>query len=394
MSATATDRERQFILASSFSMRGKGEEAAAGYAHMLALYPDDFSARRNLNIVLSNLARWAELRSSAFLGSDQRPNDSRLARNARDASIWNGDREGLHKFGERLRRILEADPSDWRDADRSERLHELWLDGKLEQVRREVDGLVLELRRVAPSPEGPVHTLCSTVVTWYQSLGRLRDAETSTALCPLADTRPVANLIEQYFRDDPAQVSKAVLDAEHGPFRPRDTSPLVVAALASGPDWDATRVRRMASQVGSDAAFEGALKVVCSRFAALRGDVTTALRDLQEGSSAGVPGFRPYAIAQCAIARAQELNGDGPGALQTLERADRGPVVMWAYPSSSIAHWHRIRYERARLLRQRGRRVEAEAIEASLRWELRLADPDHPLLTRLNTSDRKPLSVY
>jgi hypothetical protein len=59
-----------------------------------------------------------------------------------------------------------------------------------------------------------------------------------------------------------------------------------------------------------------------------------------------------------------------------------------------IYFWHRIRYERARYLRKLRRLHEAEEIEASLRRELRIADPDHPILIRLKESGRRPFNIY
>ena len=105
--------------------------------------------------------------------------------------------------------------------------------------------------------------------------------------------------------------------------------------------------------------------------------------------------MRPPAVVQCALARAQELAGRDADALQTLEAADVGPVSFYVNPgTSTLGNWHRIRYERARILRKLGRPRHAHDIEESLRRELRLADSEHPILTRLNSPDRKPFNVY
>ncbi len=95
------------------------------------------------------------------------------------------------------------------------------------------------------------------------------------------------------------------------------------------------------------------------------------------------------------LARAYELRGQEGEGIRLLEAADLGPFPLYEFDVyTDAAMWHRLRFERARLLRKTGRVRDAGDIETELRRELRLADPDHPLVVRLNEKERRPLDVY
>lgn len=157
-------------------------------------------------------------------------------------------------------------------------------------------------------------------------------------------------------------------DLERMQKRTRDIPPMVLSVRA---DWSPAQMRERSQELRvSDPEDDS----VCAeaRFAALHGDLATAAARLTDCREFGPVTFFSF-ILVAAVARAYELAGDDAEALRIIEESDCGPVPMvWR-----IGYWHRIRYERARLLRKVGRVPEAEGIEASLRRELQLADPAH-----------------
>ena len=390
LSATATDHEQQWILASRFSLQGEDNQAISAYRHLLSRYPDDFWARSNLAAALARQGRSQESAHEIESSSDLRPNDPAIAREAFWAAIRTSDGNGVRRYEDRLTQLEESNPGveEPRNAfiDRMSRLHRWWLDGKLERIPQ-------ELAQLASNPINPAAPLgpYATIVQWNESLGRLKAAAAALESCPEEEFRAGMRAINAYYRDDAQGLQAAIGDTERMPLISHRS--IEVAVLASGPDWNMGRIRQMLLR--SIPRLDDSVAVIQAHLAALNGDIPTAVQELGRGAPHFARTMRPPAVVRCAIARAQELAGADGDALQTLEAADTGPVSFFVQPgTSTLGNWHRIRYERARILRKLGRNREAEDIERTLRSQLRLADSDHPILVRLNAPDRKPFNVY
>ena len=391
LSRLATDRERQFILATSRDKDGDVEGAAAAYRRMLAGYPDDFWARNNLAFDLRNLGREVEANQETYLLAELRPTDWRLAYSAMFyASVSNDAAAALH-WRDRLMR-LDPVKTRWNAAGTGwapERIEEIaywgetfgqqewWLAGRLDDVKTQAD------RTRANPPWGALEA--RTAIAWYETHGRFSDAGAMIAE-PAAPNQGGEATTLAYLRDDPAGIS--VIAAG------RDLAPPALF-LAIRPEWTDERVEPFIH------AAEGSwwlnLPLGRSRLAALRGDPETAARLLDEAIR-GKPLYRGSSgllLAGSAIARAYELGGRTAEALRAIETADVAPLALYRQrEGSTAAIWQRIRYEHARLLRAAGRRAEAEAIEAGLTRMLRLADPGHPVMRRLRETGRRPFLVY
>ncbi len=128
------------------------------------------------------------------------------------------------------------------------------------------------------------------------------------------------------------------------------------------------------------------------RLAGVDGNYREAARQLKNMFDS--PGAGAPIVYALFIANAAERAGDDAFALDLIEKSDPRPAQLYIGSFSFGGYWHKLRYERARLLRKKGRTAEAASIEADLLQRLRLADPDHPALTRLRESQRRPFDVY
>jgi tetratricopeptide (TPR) repeat protein len=375
-STTATDRERQFILASEKTIHGEYEEAVGLYRRMLASYPDDFWARNNLVGDLLKLGR--EDAGERYSLSDARPNDLVLAATAARSAMLTNDTAAVARFRKRIERIAEnSTPRDPR-ADTwllGYGLHDLWLKGRYEQLLAEVQ----RLERTNPAMR---------LGTFMVALGRLRDAERS-AEEHLDDARPMGLAFIEYLRDRPSELHTRMVDA-----RDACCDPLLLL-LGMQAEWTPAEYQDLIRSRASGN--QEIIHEADARWAYLHGDL-----------SIGAELFRkwrlPYPInttlrgrflLATELTRSYELAGQTAAGLRVLENADLGPLPLYvAATTTDVAPWHRLRYERARLLRKLGQTAAAEEIEAGLRRQLRLADADHPLVVRLSEKERRPLEVY
>jgi tetratricopeptide (TPR) repeat protein len=383
-SNSATDRERQFILASQKTMDKDWEGAVLAYRRMLASYPDDYWAWDNLRDALMRLDRGREATRELWRLADLRPNDRTTLTVAVRESIFEGDFAHTRQYIAQLRRIINGDGDE--NAlnlslfiDRFP-LHEKWVAGQLDPLRADVDQMA---RRPVADPRRK-----GSPVSWYQTLGRLRDAEAYVAQTPSPPWEQREILIG-YLRDDPAEFRRRLENVRpdwaimtwmllRASQRPDEVQTLLESEILRGlPRWFT-------------------LLIEC-RAAAIRGDPAAAEAMLKEVIHT-VPEWEvtidQYFIARSSVARAYEQAGDEAAALRMLKDADLGRAPLFSGGRPGGAFWHRIRYDEARLLRKLGRQKEAEPIEAGLRRDLRLADPDHPILVRLNERERRPFNVY
>ena len=392
LSGLATDRERQFILATKLEKNGDPEGAVAAYRRMLASYPDDFWSRNNLAFDLRRLGRETEANQETYRLAELRPTDWRLAYSAMSYASVSNDTAAALRWRDRL---VKLDPvrtrwngagTGWTPEIIAEIAHwagtfgqqESWLARRLEQVRKEAD------RTRANPPWGALDARAA--IAWYEALGRLGDAAAMIEE-PATPNRRGEALILAYLRDDSAGMPAIAAGG-------RDLAPPALF-LAIRREWTDGQLEAFVR--AAEGSWWLSLPLGRSRLAALRGDPDAA-RMLLEEAIRGKPLYRGTSgllLAGMAIARAYELGGRTADALRALEAADAAPLALDRQrEGSTAAIWQRMRYDYARLLRVAGRDREAAAMEAALAKTLRLADPGHPVATRLGGSGRRRFSVY
>jgi tetratricopeptide (TPR) repeat protein len=160
-------------------------------------------------------------------------------------------------------------------------------------------------------------------------------------------------------------------------------------------DWDEARVESFLRD--SENPWWLQLPFGKARLFALQGAVDEAAA-LIRSTLKGHPLYRgspELFLASSTLARAYEQLGRSGDALNALGLADVPLLSLYRSKLGSTASfWQRLRYDRARLLTNLGRRAEAATIEADLLRTLALSDPDHPILVRLKERGRRPFACY
>ena len=383
LSNRATDREREFILGSEKTMHGRYEEAVVVYRRMLISYPNEYWGRNNLVVDLLRLGR--DDAAERYRLSDLRPNDLNSADLAFREAVLSGRQDIASRFRLRAEKIVQNDPEPDNGAMQYKRrwwagfrLHDLWLAGKLDELLAAIDRIGSAERR----DPNDVYA----AMTLYETLGRFHDAQRMIQKLPAQ--RASASVVLEYLRDDRPELLSRIREGY--------CCDVTSALLAIQGNWKTTDYEEylQRNRFPSDSEYR---READARFATIRSDLAGGAQ-LFSKWPLPIPistSLQGRLLIAASLARAYELAGDDRAGLTILETADRGPLPLYSVGRfSEGAFWHRLRYERARLLRKLGRWGEAALIEDALRKDLRLADVDHPLLHRLKARDLTPLDVY
>lgn len=374
LSASASERERYFILGSYYEQLGQHEKAIPYYEALLRLYPDHFWGANNMAAELSSLGRGEEALPFLVERADMRPNDFVSAYEAwSELSRFRKDPPRAQHFLEQARRLASSGRGRAPEAFvlvQFSRLDELLGRGELLQALNELD-------RLAGSTEtlrGPARdNWLMAVGYYYQEIGRLQTAKKYLEMLP-ENLRhwPLAELAE--------------LKGDREGFRRH-----LKQQLAVGGDtvWAGTTARLARAGLHSES--ERALSRLAPagvspyRVQYARGDLALArgqvgeavelLRDAFEAAMKGRDYYLPL-ISQ-SYARALERQGDLPTAIQVMQQG-------WEQKPGSraldrIEHKNQLRW----LYRKAGREQEAQQIESELVKLLAYADEDHPILREL-----------
>ena len=379
-----SNRERLFLLAVQEDLNRNYEKAVLAYRRMLDSYPDDFMARDNLIGVLNGQNRTSEFIQENFRAADLRPTEWSLQYTGIVSAMVFGELDQARKFRDRFLRMqaVNSDPVSPKDPPEVAAtlfLHELWLAGRLEELRNQL----------AKTNHAP------TCLTMYETLGRLHDAGNYYDKLTPGVARECAPVALAYLRDDEKE-----LRSSRGTLKNPCLDPLTMLLDIRA---DSTLTER--ENILSDAVSCGfqpgwlARQAIEGRFSSLSGDALLSSRQIELFGNQSLrwvtTGTPEVYLLRLGLARAYESAGDDAGAQHVLEEVDFGPIRTFSHKGLSVAaYWHRLRYERARYLRKLGQIQEAQEIENGLKRDLRIADPDHPILVRLGESERRPFRIY
>lgn len=128
----------------------------------------------------------------------------------------------------------------------------------------------------------------------------------------------------------------------------------------------------------------GDLEIIQGELALARGDMATGTRLLEDAVRRRMEfGASATYMAEDDLAQAYESRGRLGDAVRVLKPGSTAPIAMNFSPAFRM----RVQFDLARLEHKIGRNSDAENIEADLGNELRFADPDHPLLHRLEQEE-------
>ena len=397
---STTVEERYRIRARYFETQGQPEDALASYEAIRQLHPDRFDAAAMMATLAFQLARfedavpyaveWAKNLPNTFMGNMEA---------ARALAIWANRPNEAKPYVERAREL--GSPEDYEYGRllyfitwvKFYQAHELWLEGDLDGVLREIRQWSKELR----SQRGELHDYAmESMGVFYLALGKIEAAEESFQLIS-DESRREGNLLEiALARNDEEGLRQALKRRAEAPDRAGEVTAVllarsgllsrarsVVASLrerAAGPPYYGGPGPRPARR----RPLVPVVTIAQAELTLAEGHTEQAISLLRDSVGQLRPsGYAIYFLGAESLARAWEKQGEPNKALRVLE--DASQQKNRTYPFSKL-HWMRVRLRLAQLYHELGRDVEAAEIEAELRRLLVYADPDFWVLLQLQDS--------
>jgi len=355
------------------------EKAVTEYLVAFDLQPSHNWAASNLARVYQILGRFADARPVIVEAALVRPNS--LATQWRAAAFFLdgfGSSEEARRFVDRGRTLLAENPFlDPAVTDRLFRpfpIWERWFDDDVEGALEEADQLRETLESKRDSSPSSVRGVVAHLSLMYATLGQVKRARQ----------------VSEDFQGARSSGSPAVLsflDSDVDKLRPRRgrsssaTNEMVLMKLAPEEielvEEDPNRFR-----------CAGSVELIQGEKALLTGEFRRAAELLGQGiqmieaSCFQKSGQNFY--GRLERAEAYLGLGDTEAAIRDLEWISRNR--QWTFPSNG-PFWLEARYRLSEIYSQVGRQKEADAILEHLRVLLDLADPDHPILVRLESTN-------
>ena len=382
LSEMTSDRERFYILGSYHSMKGQLEQAIAAYEALIRLYPDHYWATHRLAVANKNLGRIPEALKYFSRRADLRPQSlSDNAQTGLHLATWGGDLVAAEPYMERARQLMASvdllgadDVVGWVS------LFPAWkalIDGDPQEALQLADQAVQTIKR--PNPK---------VAYFYFMLGKLRLAR------DWAESDYWARAKMAYGQGSDQVAKEQLINFIETPDEKKGSASFAVKGWKY-PNGTAVLLTRfgLLSQ-------EGVRERVDTRRDVVRGAIALGQGNLAEGidvleqrlarQSARRGAGNPYFLAADLLASAWEQQGEWEQAARVLEEASSKKTFIVHGGTAPL--WYRIQWRLAEVYRKLGRDEDARRIEEELLKLLTYADPDHPILLRLQSSqDLAPL---
>jgi DNA-binding winged helix-turn-helix (wHTH) protein/tetratricopeptide (TPR) repeat protein len=375
MAHSASERERLFITGSYYASKDNGNEAftkaVTAYEELLRHYPDDLWALNNLSVLYE---MWGRTEKSLQLGmriADLRPEMVPvrvygLAVHSDDATL---DRiaagcdhpSNLHSC-QLVFMVRDARP-----------IWQLLRKGDADEAFRIAQTLGDHASQAYPKATEVLSLILSD---FYLDTGMLEaDAKLTSETLRGNDnayawfTDPI--LIAHHRRDRAAEREALTPYLKYPP----DAALYAPAYVESGRLEDLRGVLRKLEKRDGQAGVYWVSGIV----ELAEGDVARSIDNLRRAKDANEPGGYPAADQ---LATALERAGRIDEAVDTLRKCQ---TKLASQPDSDAVWWNNLdgRWHLARLYRQVGHLVQAEAEESALRAQLKLADPDHAIARAL-----------
>lgn len=374
--------ERYWIQGSYRTLLGDSEGSVPMYQALLKIRPDHFYGANNLANAFRRLNRDDELVEVNRLIADQRPNDLGANYTAASDAVSHGNITGAQPFVDRVRQLLKGEPltnparvntTAWLTM---LPVYVAWNSGDVTSAWRQLQAIDHDASTAAPA----LRNIMANDIGWFQvSLGRLRDA--------LATFARTSNLSNQHsWRFMVADIGGDI-GRMREELRQFDANNRPILYLHAGLVEEARRnlARKPAPEasLSLDSTF---LAIGRGELALRDGQPAKAIAPLREGlalRSSGRAGILEYNSGCEALGTALESLGRRGEAIATLEScaAERPSFVSGNFRAP---FWMRLKVHLAETYRRAERIADAEAQEAEVRKLMAAADPDHPLLKRLN----------
>jgi DNA-binding winged helix-turn-helix (wHTH) protein len=400
LASGVSDVERYFIEGFTHSRRGRDQEdpseaeaGARAFEALLQLAPDHYWTLLELVPVYRQLGRFADAERLVIHAAELRPRSVRFTVDAARAHLRRGERTQARAMIERARIVaredadniagVSVDALEWL---RLWEVHEAWVDND-------------PARALAAAQRAEQETADSTSAPWlfrlayvYGGLGRYEDELRVAKRLPQKRYHWVRDHVN-LARGRIAEVRQLVQPQRHDfDVLNERLMILVWGKWFDDAEWVLAERRRRAFHLPwfVDADMIGQLRV-------LEGRYTEGL-SLLERLKPDPMGPRYHVVEHIALAR--RGIGDLDGAIRELEHASETRAEAVTHEGWQVSSWLRCRVLLAEMYRDAGRGRDAERVAVEVQNLLRVADDDHPLLTRASNviqshsrADLKPVSA-
>ena len=383
LSTRTTERERLHILGMYHMVHRQPAKALAAWEALIRLDPSDWTYHQSASAMYSALGRTPEALREAERVAELRPHDFAIAVSVAQSWAWAGDLDRARPYVERARALWPAQRNQFvSEIERmnlppgtARRAAWVFLFPAYERWRaQDMSGMLRELQHVLDANPLPVpvdrDALLTIAVGLEMSAGRLKDAR---------------RLVNSMFQDRIRELQLAVLaDAVD------DTKAMRRHMEQVPPDGEERALRFVRAGLHTQAEYgiartqglKGFTETALGELARRRGRFSEAVEHLTRGVKASTDTLSELYLGSESLADALERLHQGDEALSVLEKA-ASTTPLYTRTGPSGAFWLHTLNRLSRTYRERGRRAEADAIDARLRHLLTLADADHPLVLQL-----------
>lgn len=368
------NRERLFILGSYYARFLQDvRRALASYQALVSLYPDDYWGANNLGLLYERLNMIPERNEVYERLEALRPNANlgRLGELWRYYKFDNPDKAKAQQYVDKARRLQRAGlvgPGDSAYLD-LETAADRWRSG-------DVKGAAQEVARFNSKAMNEKDEYRTVLVMHDLMLGRVGAAEKLCRSILAPSMRSECLLRLAYVRGDDKLAQKQLAQLQGSGVSPRGRTDAIALAALLGETSVATSWLKTqpSSYAGNTLTLNGLVLLSRRRLA-------EAKVKLEEAFPTSAPrgAIRVFLWNRYGLACVLERQGRVEEAIARLEETPASDVI-----ENSLWHWLACRAKLAELCRKAGRMDEAVKVEDDLRHYLSEADPDHPLLVKLN----------
>ena len=379
LSEQLPERERYFIEGSYYSFVGQDERAITSYEALLQLHPDHFWANSNLRGALYRVGRYEEVVPHVVQWAALQPYNFLANWNAGRwlATAADDPAEAAPYFArtsELIPPLSDRPGTGFPNATAVALLYptlELWLAGDLELLIEELESwedrlpsMYSELRRA----------MAWQLFLAYRSLGQHR-ADLGVIAGSAEDDRNM-RAVDAFDRNDRATLYEILEETARG-------SHARVWMLARSGFLAEAREAITEFDAADNVIYkDNSLLILRGQLTLAEGDTDTAISLLEEGLP--LERFQTsflYLVGSVSLSRALWQKGERVGAVGALQRTSEDKRRL--YDVSLRLLWMKVQFELAERYHELGYEGEAGDIETDLLELLAYADPDFPLLLKL-----------
>lgn len=392
LAATVPERERLFILGSYYGdVLLQHDKSINAYETLLRLYPDHYWGWNNIIAQYRRARRSDEADAAVIRRAELRPQDLSLAINTVDQLTmpfwWTADLdqrkfERAQSYGARALKLWNSQRDTAAPRDEAQLWLALcfqsWLAGQPDQAYAQFN---LGLRRHVPG-DGLDIAFAATAIFF----GKLRQAED---IANTMSNDPVMQAAVAFFRGDVLTAKQALVRFSDQDVGREDLAAALMVHIGMLREAEGLDRKLIAVQSFDLKKFPDQKEKIVNEAGGRTNEGELALAKGSLARGIGIlernlqyrPAATSTALAYESLADAYRKQHRLADALRALQQA---PDKISAGPTFfSRSYYLRVRLKLADVYREMGRISDAEKVEAELRKQLVIADPDHPILLAL-----------